>query len=114
MVRLAKSLNAWGTGEFQQTLVEEIEQLSVRQLPLQRGMSTSSYAIDDNLKAMILSVSEGKKFIRVKAGIFYKGIIPGCSCADDPTPVDENNEYCEVLLDIDKETAGTEVMLVEE
>ena len=61
---------------------------------------------------MLLSVSDDEGFIRVKAGIFYKGIIAGCSCADDPTPAGENNEYCEVQLDIDKTTANTTVELL--
>jgi hypothetical protein len=50
--------------------------------------------------------------IRVKAGIFYQGVLGGCSCADDPTPASEINEYCEVQLDIDKSTAATAVELV--
>ena len=43
---------------------------------------------------MLLSASEDAGLLRVKAGIFYTGIIAGCSCADDPTPIDELNEYC--------------------
>ena len=50
-------------------------------------------------------------FIRVKAGLAYNGIIAGCSCSDDPTPIDETNEYCEVLFSINKETAETTVEL---
>ena len=52
--------------------------------------------------------------ILVKAGIFYTGIIAGCSCADDPTPLDEQNEYCELELNINKETAETTIVLLEE
>ena len=50
--------------------------------------------------------------IRAKAGIFYTGIIPGCSCANDPTPETEYSEYCEVLFDINKRTAETLVTLL--
>jgi hypothetical protein len=50
----------------------------------------------------------------VKAGIFYTGVIAGCSCADDPTPVDELNEYCVVQFDIDRMTAETTVRLLAE
>jgi len=52
------------------------------------------------------------EIIQVKAGIFYKGIMGGCNCADDPTPDSKNNEYCEVQLDIDKVTGKTLVALV--
>jgi len=81
-------------------------------LPLQQGLSQSSYAIGANIKAIVLGVSEGAGFIRAKTGIFFKGIIAGCSCADDPTPVDELTEYCQVQFDIDKTTAETTVTLL--
>jgi len=84
------------------------------QLPLQQGLSTGSYAIDDKFNVMIISVSEVVGSIRVKAGIFYSGIIAGCSCADDPTPVNEESEYCVVQLDINKQTAATTVVLLAE
>lgn len=114
MIRLTKSLNAWGTADFEGILKTEIEQLDAEQLPLQQGLSTSSYALDDKLNVRIISVSEEANFIRAKVGIFYTGIIAGCSCADDPTPVEEQNEYCVVRLDIDKTTAETTVVLLVE
>jgi hypothetical protein len=40
MLRLSKSLNAWGTPDFAGILKEEIEQLDAAQLPLQQGLST--------------------------------------------------------------------------
>ena len=114
MIRLTKTLDAWGTPGFKDILKREIEQMDAGQLPLQQGLSTGSYAIDGNLNAMIIGVSEAAGFIRVKAGIFYSGIIAGCSCADDPTPVNEHSEYCEVQLDINKLTAETTIALLTE
>ncbi|HUX63401.1 hypothetical protein [Sulfuricella sp.] len=114
MLRLIKSLNAWGTPDFEGTLKVEIEQLGAEQLPLQQGLSTSSYALDDKLDVRIIGVTEEAGFIRAKVGIFYAGITPGCSCADDPTPVEEQVEYCVVQLDINKITAETTVALLAE
>ena len=112
MIRLTKALNAWGTTAFNDTLKAEIEHTDVGLLPLQQGLSTGSYVGDSGLKVMIIGVSQGVEFIHVKAGIFYTGIIAGCNCADDPTPVDEHPEYCEVQFDIDKKTAETTVRLL--
>lgn len=109
-----KALNAWGTPDFKDILKEEIEKMDAGQLPLQQGLSTGSHALDDKLNAVLIGVSEEAGFIRVKAGIFYSGIIAGCSCADDPTPVNEESEYCVVQLDIDKQTAETTVALLAE
>lgn len=114
MIRLTQSLNAWGTPDFEGTLKAEIGQLGAEQLPLQQGLSTSSYALDDKLDVRIIGISEEAGFIRAKVGIFYAGITPGCSCADDPTPVEEQVEYCVVQLDIDKTTAETTVALLAE
>ncbi len=114
VIRLAKTLNAWGTPGFEDILKQELEQLGVNQLPLQQGLTTGSYALDENLKVLINAVSEEAGFIRIRAGIFYAGIIAGCSCADDPTPVDEQSEYCQVQVDIDKLTAETTVTLLAE
>jgi len=46
-------------------------------------------------------------------GVFFQSVIGGCSCTDDPTPASEINEYCEALLEIDKATADTVIMIPE-
>ena len=114
MIRLAKALGAWGSPDFREVLKKEMEQLDAAQLPLQQGLSTGSYALGDKLNVMIISVSEQENSIHAKAGIFYTGIIAGCNCSDDPTPVEEIPEYCEVLLEINKDTAATQVTLLTE
>ena len=108
------ALNAWGMPEFSDILKQTIEQMTGEQLPLQQGLTSSSHALDDRLKAVIISVVDEGRYIRARAGIFYTGIIAGCNCADDPSPVNEESEYCEVQLDIDKSTAGTTVVLLAE
>jgi hypothetical protein len=114
MIRLTETLNAWGKPDFKDILKKEIEQMDAGQFPLQQGLSTGSYAIDDKFNVMIISVSEAAGSLHVKAGIFYSGIIAGCSCADDPTPVNEESEYCVVQFDINKLTAETTVALLAE
>lgn len=114
MLRLPESLNAWDTPGFRDVLKREIERLEASVLPLQRGLARSSHVTDRPFQAMIIAVQEEMGLIRVKAGIFYTGIIAGCSCADDPTPIDELTEYCVVQLDIDRATAAATVTLLEE
>jgi len=114
MMRLINSLNAWGKPDFEAALKQEIAQLGVDQLPLQQGMSAGNYVPAQAIMATILNVAEQENVIRVKAGIFFNSIIAGCSCADDPTPIDKMAEYCEVQLDIDKETAATTIALAAE
>jgi hypothetical protein len=112
MAQLIKALHAWNTSAFKETLKHEIEHLDVNTLPLQQGLSQGNYASDANLGVIVMSVSDEVEFIRAKTGIFYTSIISGCSCADDPTPISELTEYCEVLFDIDKKTAEAKVTLL--
>jgi hypothetical protein len=114
MIRLPNVLRARGTPEFSDTLRREIEKLDPRHLPLQQALSSSSRVTDRPFQARIISIREEEGILRVKAGIFYTGIIAGCSCADDPTPIDELNEYCVVRLDIDTSTAEAAVTLLDE
>jgi predicted TIM-barrel enzyme len=109
MIRLDKALRAWGTPDFEAVLKQEIAQLGADQLPLQQGLLTGNYVTADPITVAINSVAETGNVIRVKAGIFYRSVIGGCSCEGDPTPTGENNEYCEVQLDIDKSSAETAV-----
>lgn len=114
MIRLPKTLNAWNTPRFETILKQEIEQLDAGSLPLQQALAVSSYVTDRPFQAMLISVNEDAGHLCIKAGVFYTGVIAGCSCADDPTPVDELNEYCMVQLCIDRITAETTVALLED
>lgn len=115
MIRLSKALAAWGTPEFNTALKRELEQLPLDALPLQAGLSASSYVLDNrNIQTMVIDAHEQAGRVRAKVGIFYSGILGGCACADDPTPVNENSEYCVVQFDIDRDTADTVATLVNE
>lgn len=113
-MQLTESLKVWGTPAFKEVLKSEIEQLGLDQLPLQQGLSQTSYVSDKGFQAMIIKVTDGQPGIRAKVGFFYSGIIAGCSCADDPTPVDLLSEYCEMQFDINRQTGETTVILLTE
>lgn len=112
MFKLEQSLDTWGSDTFKERFKQEVEQLAAEQLPLQQGLSLSSYVSSEPFRVMVISEEEDANQIRIKAGIFYSGIIAGCSCADDPTPTDVQAEYCDVLFTIDKQSAETTVTLL--
>lgn len=113
MIQLPLSLLAWNSESFKAVIKQELCSIDANLLPLQEGLRYSSMANTDSLSISILNAEDDEQQILVKAGLFYTGIIAGCNCADDPTPVDENNEYCEVLFGINKQTAETTVTLVD-
>lgn len=114
MIRLVNALRAWGTPSFEDVLKQEVAQLDLAQLPLQQGLTTGNQVSPAPLTMTIHHVAETAGSIRVRAGIFYRSVIGGCSCEGDPTPTSENEEYCEVQLDIDKISAATTISLVQE
>jgi len=117
-MKLTKSLKSWQskgfTKDFTRVFKQEVADLDQKHLPLQQGLSLSSYVSDDKISALINKTEENHSSIIVSAGIFYSGIIAGCSCSDDPTPLDTQNEYCELLFSINKSTAETSVCLITE
>jgi len=114
MITLRNALNTWGSEEFDNLLRADIDRMSVDQLPLQQALTSSSYALDNNIKSIVINKSENSDAIRIKAGVYYTGIIAGCNCADDPSPADEIPEYCVVRIDIDKKTAEAKIILLNE
>jgi hypothetical protein len=113
-IRLTDSVRAWGTPAFNEVLRREVEQLNSDHLPLHQALSVGSHVLEDTLSAMVIAAAESEGAIRAKVGLFYASLLTGCACADDPTPVNENSEYCVVQLDIDKATAEATVALLAE
>jgi len=54
-MKLDRVVEAWGTPVFRDVLKAALEQLGVEQLPLQQGLSQSSYACDDNITVVIIT-----------------------------------------------------------
>ncbi len=113
MLYLKQTIKAWDTNSFNDVLIKELASIDSNLLPLQHGLRYSSFAVGNDVSAIILRSEENNGQLQIKAGLFYTGLIAGCNCADDPTPVDGVNEYCEVFLSIDKKTALTHVLLIE-
>lgn len=103
---LKGSLEAWPGDGFTAALKAEMESLPPAALPLQQGLSQGSHLGPSPFQVMLIEASEREDCILAKVGVMFTGIIAGCSCADDPTPVDEINEYCEIMVSIDKASAG--------
>lgn len=112
MFRLINAIKLWGSPGFEGALKEEIQALDVASLPLQQGLAQSSYVSEEPFIPVILSARDAPGRILVKTGIFYSGIIAGSCCADDPTPVCEQTEYCELLFEIDKASGDAQVTLL--
>lgn len=113
MIKLEKTLLAYNSSDFNKVAKEEISNIDPALLPLQQGLSLSSYVSKTPFTIVILNSLDKTLSLNIKAGVFYTGIIAGCSCSDDPSPVDEQNEYCELQFIINKKTYETKVHLLD-
>jgi hypothetical protein len=113
MLAFSRVLDAYGRQDLESVLKHEIEALSVADLPLVHALQGCNEFADDKIQATLLKISDEANRLRVKAGIFFLGVLTGCSCADDPTPVEPQNLYCELMFDIDKASAAVTVTLVD-
>lgn len=111
MTTLANTLKTWQTDAFAQTLKREITALPSGSLPLDKALNEGGYVDDSNLEISILSTSDNHSAILIKAGVFFSEIVICCGCGDDPMP---KNVYCEILISIDKKTAGTVFEIIQD
>ncbi|MFH0934921.1 MAG: hypothetical protein V1879_06915 [Pseudomonadota bacterium] len=112
-LRLEAAMQVWGQPVFAAVLKRELESLPADSLPLQQGLSYSSSVAEAPFTVLVNSVEERDDHIRVHAGIMYQGETGGCSCAGDPGSESAIDEYCEVLIEIDRASAQAGVELVD-
>ncbi|MHB8920149.1 MAG: hypothetical protein ACYC3A_08120 [Halothiobacillus sp.] len=117
MNTFANALRTWGMKAFESELIAAITGLGVNGLPLQKALTQGSVALDDDLAVRVLSTNlqahaQGD-FLHCKVSVQYTSIITGCSCIDDPSPLNILPEYCELLLVIDRQSGDFTVTLLD-
>lgn len=112
LVRLQNILDVWGSPDFASVFKLAVQQMDEADLPLQQALARSSHVSDSKREVVILRSTETSQQLQVKAGIFYAGVIAGSCCSDDPAPLCEENEYCELEFSIDRQTAETRIVLL--
>ncbi len=109
---LPRTLAAWGRDDFEQIFKQEAAALDPAHLPLQAGLTQGNHALTDEVEFVLLRADEQPDGLRLHAMIFYRSLIIGCACADDPTPESELVEQCEVSILIDRTTAAAQITLL--
>lgn len=112
VIHLSESLRAWPGDDFARVLSAELAALGAAAMPLQAGLSASSVALDDGISVMLLGAEATDAHVVARVGVFFSGLVAGCSCADDPTPVEAQPEYCELRVAIDRADAKADISLL--
>lgn len=110
MIRMPDTVAAWNTPAFAVVMKRELA-AQAAMLPLQQAAASTSVVLDVPPEILFIGAAAREGQIDIRIGVFFSGIVAGCSCADDPTPVEPQPEYCELQLSVDTVTADTTVTL---
>lgn len=108
---LKESLKHWNTDSFKDVFKSELLSLDTTLLPLHLATNQGGHVDYSSIGLTILSTSEHENLVNVKTGIFFTEIVGGCNCDDDPS---ESNNYCILLINIDKITSACSFSLLSE
>ncbi|MDY0329579.1 MAG: hypothetical protein RBR52_03660 [Thiomonas sp.] len=111
---LPAAQDAWKQPDFGAVLLAELQRAGALIGPLQRGIRRGSHALTDDVSLMVLQRSESADDLRVKAGLSYFSIIPGCACEADPTPMSELPEYVELCIAIRRADSAATLELLDD
>jgi len=103
-IHLPRTRDALDTPRAAAIAKQEIESLPATALPLQSLLRHSAYALD-SFQITLLAIEKRTASATLRIGVFFQGLDPGCSCADDPTPVEPVPEYGELQIELDRRTA---------
>lgn len=109
-MKLSRSAACGATPQLASTFIEEVQALPAGSLPLEAAMAQGNMVSGEPLQVMVNGIDADDHWLRIRAGIFFSSVIAGCSCADDPTPIDTLNEYAELdfrISLVDGETSVT-------
>jgi len=116
-LNLSLLLPLWGRADFIPRLTHILENLSetdsLAVLPLQQGLTQSSMALTKNIKIILVKCQEAPETYTTTGHIFYYGVVAGCNCADDPSPIEPIPEYCAFSLSINKQNGDSQISLID-
>ena len=107
-IQLPDSVRNWNSAEFSGSFKREIQGLPSGTLPLQSRGTQNGLVDDSDLSLVLLQTTETGDMYNIRTGVFFSGIIGGCSCGDEP---EAENAYCEIWVRIHNKTAEASISL---
>jgi len=111
MIKLPQSLATFGTNQFNILLKQELAAIDKSELPLNRATTQGGLVNEEQVSILILTSIENTETIEIKLSVFFNEIVGGCSCGDPPMQI---NNHCEILLEINKQTANAKFILLQD
>jgi len=95
---LSKSLAAWESPKFSQTLLQELRALKPGVLPLHGEGGLIDFS---EITISITKLGSDEDCLKVRVGVFFSEIVAGGSCGFESEP---QQKYCDVQIKIDRKT----------
>lgn len=108
-INLAEVAAAWRLPVFERKFCRAVADLDKSLLPLQAALEQGNHVGESPPGVTVLGCQRTGDVIEVRAGIFFTGINAGNCCADDPGPVEEHPEYCELVFRIHAVSGETSI-----
>ena len=108
---LPETMRASQLENFAEIFKAEVQNLHVDDLPIQLATTQGGLVDNDDVKWMVLTLSETDDQVQVRTGVFFSEVVGGCSCGDDPY---RSTGYCEMLVVIDKRNGAAKFQLLQE
>ena len=110
MKKLPKLLQSWGTPQFRQELLEELQQLEPCQLPLKQVARFSGLFEQDGLQFSLLSNNEDEQLLILKLSVFYQEISSMCPCSGQE--IEKIDGHCEMNMTINRQDGTVEFSIL--
>jgi len=98
-----KCLRAWPGDDFSEALKIQLAELGSDDLPLAAAMTQGGQIDDSEISFSVLGVDETVDALNAKVGVFFKEVVGGCNCSEDPVA---HNTYCEMIVEICRKTGN--------
>jgi len=109
MPRLPRARTAWGSPAFASTLKSEIEALPAGSLPLDGATTQGGRVGEQGITVTVLQAEDAGHAIHARVGVFFTEVVGGCSCGEEPMPV---QAHCELQVEIAKADAMVRFVLL--
>ena len=100
------TLDAWEDPAFGDILRRDVAACQARLRHIAERASASGCLATEDLAITLLGRVWNPDGIHIRIGVFFRTVLAGCSCGDEPSM---ENGYCEVRITIDGTTAEGEL-----
>jgi hypothetical protein len=111
VLRLGPGLGGGEGDQIDQALVRGLRTLPPGSLPLEAACTQGGIVDDRDAAFTVLGIDATPRWVTARVGIFFKELVGGCNCHDDPI---ESHAYGVFQVEVDRTTGVTTISPVDD